>query len=159
MIREHFRKPIHDAIDKERDRQDAKFGWIGAPDTILPSENNYAKLGVIMEEVGEVATALLENEGTEALHAELIQVAACCVAWVEADRARAERHTWATVPTGWDVPGSGIVIEKSVNNPGTEVERVYVTFKRYEPFYEVWAAGFDPTDRVPIAISGRGLIY
>jgi NTP pyrophosphatase (non-canonical NTP hydrolase) len=91
-----IRQDLHDEIDAERDRQDAKFGWIGAPKSILPGDNEYAKLGVLMEEVGEVSRELLESQfagvigTTPHLEEELIQVAAVAVAWVEAIREK--RH-------------------------------------------------------------------
>jgi len=43
---------------------------------------NFEWLAVIVEEVGEVARAMLQNEGTRIIH-ELIQVAAVAVAWAE----------------------------------------------------------------------------
>jgi len=74
----------------ERDRQDAKFGWIGTPCSILPGDDDWAKFAVLGEEVGEVARALIErsfgNDTTAHLEEELIQCAAVCVAWVEANR-------------------------------------------------------------------------
>lgn len=82
-------------IVKERARQDAKFGWIGAPGngSILPGDNDWAKYAVLGEEVGEVARALLERDlgedTTEHLEEELIQCAAVCVAWVQANREKA----------------------------------------------------------------------
>lgn len=42
-----------------------------------------ACLAVLMEEVGEVARALNDSEPTDQLRAELVQVAASAVAWVE----------------------------------------------------------------------------
>jgi hypothetical protein len=45
--------------------------------------NEYVKLGVLMEEVGEIAKALLEEHDEEYVVAELTQVAAVCVAWLE----------------------------------------------------------------------------
>lgn len=70
------------AIQAERARQDAKFGW--APDTasILPGADVHAKVSVLLEEVGEVAHAVLEHDEPN-LEEELVQVAAVCVAWLE----------------------------------------------------------------------------
>ena len=92
------RAAIFDRIDQERNRQNVKFGWIGHPTSVLPGDNPDAKGVVVMEELLE---ALLEaglsvmrtlNDtthrgefNTEKLHTELIQTAACCVAWVESD--------------------------------------------------------------------------
>lgn len=81
---------VCDDIYHERDRQDAKFGWIGTPGSILPGDDDWSKFAVLGEEVGEVARALIErsfgNDTTEHLEEELIQCAAVCVAWVEANR-------------------------------------------------------------------------
>lgn len=41
------------------------------------------KLGILTEELGEVATAYIEDEPLENLRAELIQVAAVAMQWVE----------------------------------------------------------------------------
>jgi len=57
-----------------------------------PLKRNCERLGVLMEEVGEVARAINDGEPTGNLRAELVQVAAVCVSWVEAidgERARA----------------------------------------------------------------------
>lgn len=62
-------------IDKERMRQDLRFGRITKRmlETILP---------VLVEEVGEVGKALLNND-FDNLEVELVQVAAVCVKWLE----------------------------------------------------------------------------
>ncbi len=70
-------------IHEERVRQDQKWGWTDGAHSILPGHDPHAKLTVITEEVGEVARAILEGDQPN-LEAELIQVAACCVAWLEA---------------------------------------------------------------------------
>ncbi len=77
----------------ERRRQDAKFGGRDNLKSILPrvntSEAQYAKLGVLMEEVGEVARAALEHDFGDDnaqlghLQEELVQVAAVAIAWLE----------------------------------------------------------------------------
>ena len=41
------------------------------------------KLAVLAEEFGEVARAILEHQGDERLRAELVQVAAVAIAWLE----------------------------------------------------------------------------
>jgi hypothetical protein len=78
-------EPIFDAIGTERARQDAlrdagKFPWTLADDHVQTRPwEGVVPLG---EEFGEVCRALCEHD-TVALRAELIQLAACCVAWVE----------------------------------------------------------------------------
>lgn len=74
-------KLLHDAllsVTHERKRQDDKWGdppeWPD-PDGI--------KLAVLTEEVGEVAKAMLENVPVSELRAELVQVAAVAVKWIE----------------------------------------------------------------------------
>ena len=62
------------AVSAERIRQDKKWG-----------EQNHSDLywlGILMEEVGEVAKALIENKPDEAQN-ELVQVAAVAVSWLE----------------------------------------------------------------------------
>lgn len=80
------RKPLHavtaatlDLVAAERQRQDVKWGrspghW---------PNGSGVKLAVLVEEVGEVARALLEEEGDERLLEELVQVATVAVAWAE----------------------------------------------------------------------------
>lgn len=65
------------AIHAERERQDMKWG----SQRHLHDDVWNRILG---EEVGEVAKALNEQEPIENLRAELVQVAAVCVAWIEA---------------------------------------------------------------------------
>lgn len=75
--------------NNERVRQNALFaaGNI-SPSVCDPRTSNGARLGVLVEEVGEVAKAI--NEGTltvierKHLRAEVIQVAAVAIAWAEA---------------------------------------------------------------------------
>lgn len=84
------RERIYAEIDQERQRQDDKFGFL--PPSILPGTDEWRKLAVLGEEVGEVARALLEtdfgNDTQEHVEEELIQVAAVAVAWVEFNRRR-----------------------------------------------------------------------
>jgi NTP pyrophosphatase (non-canonical NTP hydrolase) len=78
------RDDIYAAINKERDRQNAKWirpaGW---------TDHNFIKQTVLSEEVGEVAQEVLrladhDPRTSEAdLRDELIQVCAVCVAWLE----------------------------------------------------------------------------
>jgi len=65
-------------VDSERDRQDAKWG--GAPGRERRDDHTYA--AVLGEEFGEACRAWLERD-TAALRAELVQVAAVAVAWIE----------------------------------------------------------------------------
>jgi hypothetical protein len=61
--------------------------WASCADTEMDGgdDRRYVVLG---EEFGEVARALLEGEGDAHLRAELVQVAAVAVAWIEAIDAR-----------------------------------------------------------------------
>lgn len=79
-----FRFEMLVAIDAERDRQDAKFGWFrtGTARSHMPSDNLHAKVSVLAEEFGEVANAVLEGDDAN-LEVELIQVMAVCMAWLE----------------------------------------------------------------------------
>lgn len=84
-------KKIFDDIVLERERQERlklqkRFQYTLAD----PEMNDYERLAAIVEEVGEVSTCILEESKLCAdsgknhnLRAELIQVAACCVAFVE----------------------------------------------------------------------------
>lgn len=97
-------------VKAQRQHQDQKFGWIGSdsPDSALPKGDwhNDAKLTIITEELGEVADVLNEARHTGTLnrpnlHKELAQVAACAVAWIEADiELGRDPH-----PKGFDKPG------------------------------------------------------
>lgn len=86
------RDVIFAAIAKERDRQHVKFGI----DHTCASRamHPYEKVAVLTEEVGEAAHAAIElaRQGTNIPHvtatvyeliAELVQVAAVAVAWLE----------------------------------------------------------------------------
>lgn len=72
-------------VVKERHRQDKLWGWIGSASKMAGDEE-HVKLSVLIEEVGEVAKALLEHDNFEHVEEELVQVAAVAVAWVEAAR-------------------------------------------------------------------------
>lgn len=81
---------IFDLISRERYRQDALKAMGKFPFTCAdtPGLTTGQKLGVLMEEVGEVARAALRadrlvTDGSEHLKTELIQVAAVCLAWLE----------------------------------------------------------------------------
>lgn len=61
--------------------------------------------------------------------------------------------TWSTVPIGWLVPGSGIVVEKRPHVGG-----FHVTFRRLRPFDEHWAAYRSACEPVPVALTSGGLL-
>lgn len=69
----------------ERGRQEAKHGERTLANPEQPAEE---KLPALVEEVGEVAHELTYDAGgtPESLYGELVQVAACAVAWAEALR-------------------------------------------------------------------------
>ena len=82
----------HEAIDDERHRQERLKAEGKFTMTCADAMSNGARLAVLMEEVGEVARAILErgidgemsNDKTgKDLQKELVQVAAVCVAWLE----------------------------------------------------------------------------
>lgn len=80
-----IRQDIVDAITSERDKQHVKWGkahrW-GWGDCSSKEVMPIVKAGVLAEECGEVARAVLD--GDEAgLRRELVQVAAVAVAWLE----------------------------------------------------------------------------
>lgn len=66
------------AIIDERNRQDKKHG-----EGSMRRCTDNIRLAIVTEEVGEVARAIIEGDG-ENLREELVQVAACAVAWLEA---------------------------------------------------------------------------
>ena len=72
------------AVKEERERQDAKWG----SQRDLP---NPTWLAILVEEVGEVAKAILERD-EEGLNKEIVQVAAVAVAMIEAIDARNGKH-------------------------------------------------------------------
>lgn len=84
-----LRSDVYALIDGERESQDRKFGGAENPNSILPGNDWWKKLAVLGEEVGEVNNAVLEHFFTSArsahLRAELVQVAAVAVAWLESD--------------------------------------------------------------------------
>jgi NTP pyrophosphatase (non-canonical NTP hydrolase) len=84
------RENVFNLIGHERERQQAlqrsgRFPWTCA----TPTVRNDSKLAVLTEEVGEVAREVNEENiglkplDLEKLRSELIQTAACCVAWLE----------------------------------------------------------------------------
>ncbi len=67
----------------ERVRQHEKWKDSEDGDCSSPNMDNLFRLGVLMEEVGEVAKALIERDDLAHVEEELVQVAAVCVAWIE----------------------------------------------------------------------------
>ena len=74
---------IFQKIRDERKRQNEKWGVQHHPGS--------AWLTILMEEVGEVAKAMLEKDDVEIVEEELIQATAVCVAWLE-DLKRGEQR-------------------------------------------------------------------
>lgn len=65
-----------------------RIGYIGSPEKVSVNVTHAERLAVLGEEFGEVSKEVNEgvNRGTDLskLRTELIQTAACCVAWLEA---------------------------------------------------------------------------
>ena len=80
------RADIYAAIDAERARQGAKWGpphqW-GQGDCSSGLVADPVKVAVLAEECGEVARCVLDGRDGHDLLAELTQVAAVAVAWME----------------------------------------------------------------------------
>lgn len=73
-------------IEAERDRQDVKWAGEHAWGTGSCSSTDVepiVKVAVLTEECGEVARAVLDRAGTDHLRAELAQIAAVALAWME----------------------------------------------------------------------------
>ena len=80
-----IREAIFDAISDERLRQQDKFGGLhawGSGDCSSHDVAPMTKVGVLTEELGEVARAVLDKD-TDQLEVELVQLAAVAVAWLE----------------------------------------------------------------------------
>lgn len=79
------REDIYAAIDAERVRQSAKWSqphpW-GKGDASSPNVEPMTKVGVLTEELGEVARAVLDGDHNQ-LQEELVQLAAVAIAWLE----------------------------------------------------------------------------
>lgn len=72
-------------VELERDRQEQLFRAGKFPKRVCdPGSGNEYALRVLMEEVGECAKAINEQEPNARLREEVIQVAAVAVAWAEA---------------------------------------------------------------------------
>ena len=80
------RADIYAVIDVERRSQAVKWSgphqW-GEGDCSSPAVPPIVKAAVLTEEVGEVARAVLDQADPGELRAELVQVAAVAVAWLE----------------------------------------------------------------------------
>lgn len=83
-------------ISTERDRQNVKFGWHENPDSGMANGIDDRRLTILAEEFGEVAEAILENDGSPEAEAhlrdEIVQVAAVAVAWLQAE---IEKGRWS----------------------------------------------------------------
>ena len=66
---------IYDSIKTERERQDKKWG--------IQNHSPYKWMAILMEEVGEACTSILEEKNYKA---ELVQIAAVAVAAIESLR-------------------------------------------------------------------------
>lgn len=79
------RSKVYELIDEERERQRKKWARLhahGVGDCSSAQVSLHTKLVVLVEEVGEVARALLEFDWPS-LKRELVHVAAVAVAWLE----------------------------------------------------------------------------
>lgn len=74
IMADHETDLVLNDVKGERIRQDRKFG---------PSHADRPFMEILVEEIGEVARAVLERKSKEDLYEELIQVAAVAVAWAE----------------------------------------------------------------------------
>lgn len=70
-------------IDAERRFQIDKWGGFKPGNVEHPETDPRQKLAVLMEEVGEVAKAIIDHESEARVRSELVQVAAVAVAWLE----------------------------------------------------------------------------
>jgi NTP pyrophosphatase (non-canonical NTP hydrolase) len=70
------RTDVFELINKERDKQDAKWGAL--PRCL----SDVVWLTILMEEVGECAQAVLKMDWSN-LRVEVVQVAAVAIAWLE----------------------------------------------------------------------------
>jgi NTP pyrophosphatase (non-canonical NTP hydrolase) len=66
------------AIDAERIRADDKHGEMSVS---ADAPSNFHRVAVLTEELGEVSRAALDG-APDQLRAELVQLAACCHAWL-----------------------------------------------------------------------------
>jgi len=75
-------------IMKERGRQDRKWGE--------QNHNDLYWLGILTEELGEVAKAIIQNDPEQA-HKELVEVGAVALAWLECVERRKLRASEVTL--------------------------------------------------------------
>lgn len=75
------REDIHREIDLARDKADIKWGERSLH--LIADTNPFFALGILTEEVGEVARGLIERD-IENAKAELIDVLQVATAWLEA---------------------------------------------------------------------------
>lgn len=85
-------KAVLKDLISERNRQEwlkttGKFPFTCADAGVTDIE----RLPILVEEIGEVARAMLDREGDEQLYEELIQCAAVCAAWATAVARRKAR--------------------------------------------------------------------
>ena len=85
MANEHQEQILRE-VAQERDKQDRKWG--------VQEHSDLYWLGILVEEVGEVAKELIEKNRTGYVRSELTQVAAVAVAWMECRRRRAIEETF-----------------------------------------------------------------
>lgn len=84
MNQQAITEAVLGSVRRERGRQRALFRQGKIPHACEdPATSDAYRLGVLMEEVGEVGKAIHERERRAALYAELFQVAAVAVAWAE----------------------------------------------------------------------------
>lgn len=66
-----------DLIRQERNRQNRKWG------VFFPRRPDEKWFTILAEEFGEIANAMLEHKTDDEIEAEIIQVAAVCVSWLQ----------------------------------------------------------------------------
>lgn len=105
-----FEEILDERVRQEHLKIERDWKWSMA----TPYVESYKKLMPLMEEVGEVAHAVRVTEGfavagntheNHGLRVELIQVAACAVAWIQALDAEAEFPIESLYPDPNDRPG------------------------------------------------------
>jgi len=69
------REVVFASINEEREKQDAKFG--------VQEHGDLYWAAILMEEVGEVAQAIIQERSYEEVEKEILHVAAVAVSWAE----------------------------------------------------------------------------
>ena len=82
MKRADIWKSILDERTRQSKKWDSHHQW-GYGDCSSRMVEPIVKVAVLTEETGEVARAVLDGSEIDDLRAELVQVAAVCVAWLE----------------------------------------------------------------------------